>query len=362
MLESLIQWTLLRRPEYLADRLGVNLERKIAENYTTDQGRIDFAFETDNAVLVVELETAVDTKAKCDYCTDQVRRYMDIPFSTEKPVRFVILFDEKGTPHRFAQRLRDFASQMQVMLRTYSALKVQELYTECLKKLERTSGLYLGPPVAMDVTHLRWLNRVVEPFWKAQTDALTRHEIRSLFGSRTSFGVYTTLAKNFELVTDPKASNIQLTDYGKRFRDNYNAQIIRSRATMPDLSTEQKRVLLESLVNGNFTKSKVNLYYFLRFVHLSDGSWLPRKATPEDRSKALFINFLFGSNYKWSTITELLAYSSNQCEELGLIEKVKLEKGHYDRAIMTSLGSRILGYLELYLHLRREQVQIPFQV
>ena len=46
MNESLVQWVLLRRPEYLQERLGFKLERKLGENYTTDQGRIDFAFET----------------------------------------------------------------------------------------------------------------------------------------------------------------------------------------------------------------------------------------------------------------------------------------------------------------------------
>ena len=46
MNESLVQWVLLRRPEYLQERLGFKLERKLGKNYTTDQGRIDFAFET----------------------------------------------------------------------------------------------------------------------------------------------------------------------------------------------------------------------------------------------------------------------------------------------------------------------------
>lgn len=362
MLESLVQWTLLRRPEYLADRLGVNLKRKLGENYTTDQGRIDFAFETEDSTLVVELETSLESKAQYDYCIDQVTRYMDIRFATDKPVRFVILFDEQETPQRFAQMLRHFAGNMQVLIRTYSILKVQELYKECLDELRKTSGLYLGPPVAMDVVYLRWLNKVIEPFRTARADALGRDAIRSLFRSRTSFGVYTSLAKYFELITHPHAPTIALTHLGQRFRDNYNSQIIRSRTTMPDLSTEQKRVLLESLVNGNFTKSKVNLYYFLRFVHLSDGSWLPRTGTPEDQSRSQFINFMFGKTYKWSTICKFLLFTCNQCEELELVEKMKLNTGQYDRVMLTSLGSRILGYLELYLHLRREQIQIPLQV
>jgi hypothetical protein len=32
------------------------------------------------------------------------------------------------------------------------------------------------------------------------------------------------------------------------------------------------------------------------------------------------------------------------------------------KAYLTSLGSRVLGFLELYLHLKREQLQIPLQI
>lgn len=64
MNESLVQWVLLRRPEYLQERLGFKLERKLGENYTTDQGRIDFAFETKEEILVIELETGINNKAK----------------------------------------------------------------------------------------------------------------------------------------------------------------------------------------------------------------------------------------------------------------------------------------------------------
>ncbi|RKY71288.1 MAG: hypothetical protein DRQ24_07735, partial [Candidatus Latescibacterota bacterium] len=68
MNESLVQWVLLRRPEYLQERLGFKLERKLGENYTTDQGRIDFAFETKEEILVIELETGINNKAKFEYC------------------------------------------------------------------------------------------------------------------------------------------------------------------------------------------------------------------------------------------------------------------------------------------------------
>jgi len=362
MNESLVQWVLLKRPEYLQEKLGFELERKLGENYTTEQGRIDFAFETRNEILVVELETGINNKAKFEYCTEQVRRYKDIDFLTKKPITFVILFDEENTPPRFVKPLVDFCKKLDILLRTYSILDVQELYKKCLEELSKTTGVYLGPPVAMDVVYLRWLNKVIKPFYDKQADALPFDEVRSVFKSRTSFGVYTTLAKYFELIKEKQNRMIELTEYGKQFRDNYNAEIIRSRATMPDLSTQQKRVLLEVLTNGVFTKSKVNIYYFLRFLHLTNGDWLPKSATREDPGKLKFVNFLFGKTYRWNTASELLRFTCNQCEELELVERMRLSKSQYDRVVITTLGSRVLGYLELYLHLKREQLQIPLQI
>ncbi|MEW6654831.1 MAG: hypothetical protein AB1394_15365 [Bacteroidota bacterium] len=240
MNESLVQWVLLKRPEYLGDRLGFKLKKKLGENYTTKQGRIDFAFETEKEVL---------------------------------------------------------------------------------EELSKTTGVYLGPPVAMDVTHLRWLNKIIKPFCDEQVDSLQFDVLRNTFNSRTNFDVYKSLAQYFELIRIEKDKLVCLTCYGKRFRDNYNAHIIQSNATMPDLSLEQKRILLEILTNGIFTKSKVNIYYFLRFVHLTNGNWLPKLGAPEDAEKLKFVNFLFDKSYKWSTLKELLLFTCNQCEELELVEE-----------------------------------------
>jgi len=364
--ESLVQWVLLRRPEYLKSRLGFEIQNRVGENYTTEQGRVDFIFETKQEVIVVELETGIDNKAKLEFCMDQVTRYREIRFATSKPVRFVILFDEENTSPKFLTILREFSDRLNIILRTYSILDVQELYKKCLEELSRTTGLYLGPPVAMDVVYLRWLNKIIKPFYDKKADVLSTTIVKGVFkspGKRTNFSVYKSLANYFELIVERRRDKlIELTDYGKRFRDNYNSDIIEARASMPDLSTEQKRVLLEVLTNGRFSKSKVNIYYFLRFVHLTNGQWLTKSSTPEDSEKLKFVNFLFGTSYKWTTIRELLLFTCNQCEELELTERMKLHKSRYDRVVLTTLGSRVLGYLELYLHLKREQIQIPLQV
>ena len=112
MNESLVQWVLLKRPEYLQEKLGFKLERKLGENYTTEQGRIDFAFETPKEILVVELETGINNKAKFEYCIEQLTRYKNIKFATEKPVKVVILFDEENTPSRFIKDLHDFGEKL----------------------------------------------------------------------------------------------------------------------------------------------------------------------------------------------------------------------------------------------------------
>jgi hypothetical protein len=360
--EAIVQWVLLKQPEYLQSRLGFPLTRKLGENYTTEQGRIDFAFETPQEIVVVELETSINNKAKLEFCMDQVQRYQQIKFTTSKPVKFAILFDETNTPEAYVKLLKDFAKKFDILLRTYSILDVQELFKKTIDGLIKTTGLYLGPPVAMDVVYLRWLNRVIRPFHEARADSLAFVALRKTFKSQTSFHVYTTLAKHFELIAENRGENIRLTNNGRRFRDNYNAEIIQSNASMPDLSTEQKRIVLEALTNGNFTGSKINIYYFLRFMHLTNGSWIPKSRTPEDKEKLEFINFLFGKTYRWGTVRELLLFTCNHCEELELVERMRLARSGYDRAVMTSLGSRVLGFLELHQHLKREQIQIPLQI
>lgn len=361
MNESLVQWILLKESNYLQKCLDIKLRKKLVEYYTTDFGIIDFALETENEIVVVELETEIDNKSKLEFCTEQVKRYKKISFETEKPIKFYVLFDKINTPERFRIMLEDFSKKFGVTLKTYSMLDIQELYKKCLNLLRITSGEYLGSPVAMDVVYLKWLNRIIEPYHRNNLDTMPISQVKIHFTSRTSFGVYSNLAKYFDLLELDK-TNLKLTEYGKRFRDNYNTKIIKSKSSMPELSLEQKRILIETLTNGKFTKTKVNIYYFLRFVHLTNGDWVTKSTTPENKERLEFINFLFQKNYRWTTVREFLSFTCNQCEELGLVERLKIENADYDKCSLTSLGSRLLGYLELYLHLKREQIQLPLDV
>lgn len=358
--ERLVQWTLLRNLPALSEIIGKPVIRRLAEEYTTEQGRIDFILETPEDVMVVELETQVNTPYKFSYCTEQVQRYMQISYSVSKPIKFAILIDE-STPGNYKRQLLDFTGKLGIILRTYALPWIQELYNKVLDELKRTSGLYIGSPLAMDVTHLRYLNKPIEQFYRASADQMLIDELRQSFRSRTSYGVYKRLCEDFEIVRYD-GGYAMLTDYGVRFREALNLHMIRATTSMPDLSNEQKRILLEVLTNGSFTKCKVNIYYFLRFVHLTNGEWLPRPGLHEDREKLEFLNFLFGKSYRWNSVAELLSFTCNWCEELNLASRVKEKRAAFDRVLLTQLGSRVLGFLELYLHLKREHIQIPLSI
>lgn len=356
MEERLVQWTLLKDISFLAKIIGKPIVRQIAANYTTDKGVIDFILETKDDIMVVELETVVDNKAKLSYCIDQVKEYTQVKYNVSKPVRFAIVY-EKSTPQTYITKLQSFANQFNIILKTYSLFDVQEIYKELLERLQKTSGLYLGSPVAMDITHLRYLNKIIQPFWQTGKKELPQNRLRGIFKSNTNYGVYKRLAEDFEIMLFQK-SLVRLTQFGEEFVKAYNPDLLGTGATMPDLSKEQKRVLLQVLTNGKFTKCKVNIYYFLRFVHLTEGDWLPKPQTPEVREKLEFINNHLRTSYRWSTASELLAFTCNQCEELELVFRMKI-KGRFDKVMLTQLGSRVLGFIELYLHLKREQIQIP---
>jgi hypothetical protein len=213
----------------------------------------------------------------------------------------------------------------------------------------------------MDITHLRYLNKIIKSFYAASEDQLPIEDLRKIFKSQTNYSVYKRVSEDFEILKYD-VDSAKLTKHGVRFRDAFNAELITTTATMPDLSNEQKRILLEVLTNGNFTKCKVNIYYFLRFIHLTNGEWLPKSGTKEEKEKLEFINFLFSKSYRWNTASDLLSFTCNQCEELNLVSRIKVKNNPFDKVILTQLGSRVLGFLELYLHLKREQIQIPLSL
>jgi hypothetical protein len=242
----------------------------------------------------------------------------------------------------------------------------------------KNSGIPLSRPVANNFTHLACLNRFILPFYEHNRIELKRKDFEDYFDLRkgvadSHFKVHKHMAEYFDLVVDTSTtkqfSSVKLTDnYGIRFRDNLNYEfaikkgIKKSSVKKIDLSIEQRRILIESLMNGNIAdkKAKINILYFLRFVHITEGVWVPRGRNL-DQQKVEFANSFLGTNYTQGVISNWLNFVCNHCEELGLIERIKTRTEN-DRAILTTLGSRILGFIEMDLHLKRERTQIPLQL
>ena len=371
MNERLVQWTLLREWHYLQECLQFPLLRRYVEQIPTDYGTPDFVLlSKDSAALyVVELETAIESRHKLEFVEDQLRRYSQIRFPL--PATLVLLYAEDVTPPGQKQSLAEICQRMGVASRTYSLCEVQNLYQHLIAELTRLVGIPLGPTCAMDVCYLRWMNDLIRPFVDQKKSALPvslfyHRDGTGRFRSRTTYNVRKRLCQDFELLTE-QGGSLVLTDYGERFAEAMIPDILIGVAHIPPLSLEQKRILLEVLTSGRITPCKANIYYFLRFVYLTEGMWIPHSSAPEPESPQdsaygywQLATALFGKRYAWRTITDFLAFTCNQCEELGLVERVKL-RGDSDRAILTPLGSRVLGLIEMDLHIKRERIHIPLQ-
>jgi len=377
MNETLVEWTLLREQNYLNKCLGLGIKKKIFQQYSTEYGRIDFAHElNDGRIAITELETIIDNKSKLEYCKYQCLEYANIQFGTkEKPLIVVLIANE--TPDKYKQQLIHFSKEHHFEFKTYSLDIVNEYYKKLIEEAVKNSGVPLVRPVANNFTHLACLNRFILPFYDLGKDILKRTNFVEYFDlhddkADSHFKVHKQMAEYFELIKDVsttnKLSEIQLTEYGKRFRDsiNYEFAVYKnySKASVKQitLSLEQKRILLESLMNGNIgeLKGKANLLYFLRFVHLTEGIWVPR-GRKMDKQKLDFANSFLNTDYSEITLCNWLNFICTHAVELELVERIKTNT-EYDRATLTSLGSRVLGFIEMDLHLKRERTQIPLQL
>lgn len=377
MNELLVEWTLLREQDYLKKCLGLNVKKKIFQQYSTEYGRIDFAHElNDGSIAITELETVIDNKAKLEYCQFQTLEYSKISFQEmKKPIIVVLIADE--TPSIFKAQLQTFVDTNDFLLKTYSLTVVNDYYKQLIEEAVKNSGVPLVKPVANNFTHLSCLNRFILPFYDLENDELKRTDFVDYFDLKSDnadshFKVHKQMAEYFQLIEDlspgKQFSRVRLTEYGKRFRDNLNYEftivkgVSKGAIKRIDLSIEQRRILLESLMNGNIgdLKGKVNLLYFLRFVHLTEGIWIPR-GRKLDKQKLEFANSFLGTNYSQITLCNWLNFVCTHSEELGLIERIKTNT-EYDRATLSSLGSRVLGFIEMDLHLKRERAQIPLQI
>jgi len=359
MQESLVQWTLLNNLSELSKYLNFKIASKKAQELSTDFGRIDFILEGyQNNHLLVELETILNEKSKLDYCFNQIVSYKNIKFV--KDTTYCILYASE-TSEKVKPKINFFAKENNILVRTYSLNKIKSLYSETVEKLSLSFGLALPKPKNYTICYLRWLNKILKPYYDSKKKILQKGKLASYFTSpnTTNFRCYLRLALDFEMIIIDNNQYL-LTQYGEDYINNFNLDINQSsNLSSNDLTNEQKKVLLKILTNSNWTPHKVNIYWFLRFVEVTEGEWLPNIKAFDD-SKLEVINGLFGVNYKSRTMYEFLNFACNWCIELGLVDKIRTGS-KYDRIFLTPLGVEVNNIFSMDLHIKKSRMNLNFK-
>ncbi len=361
MNESLVQWTLLNNLDFLSYSLDYEIYSKVGQEITTDFGRIDFIVENfERNKLVVELETIINNKSKLNYCFNQVMNYKNIKFLDI--TKFCVLYATE-TNNIFKRKIIDFGKENDVIIREYSLNEVKKLYSKTISKLSLSFGLALPKPKNYTICYLRWLNKIMKPFKDYNKEELSADEISKYFTSykTTNFNCYMRLALDFEMILT-NGKDFTITQYGKEYIGNLNPILISTLdVNIPsiNLTNDQKRLLLEILTNGNWTVLKVNIYWFFRFIEVTNGEWLPKYKDFEQKKLDL-VNGLFGVLYKKRTMYEILNFTCNFCIELGLVEKIR-STTKYDKLYLTPLGIEVNNIFSLDLSIKKSRLNLNFK-
>jgi hypothetical protein len=359
MKESLVQWTLLQNIDFLSKSLDFRITKKKGQELTTDFGRIDFIVEnSQRELLVVELETLLDTKSKRDYCFNQILNYKQVNFTGKTD--YCILYAEE-TNNSSKAIVKDFGLKNDVVIRTYSINQIKNLYSQTVDRLSLSFGLALPKPANYTICYLRWLNKILKPFLDLERDNVSVVELATNFTSHTStnFKCYLKLALDFEMVFETQ-NGFSISGYGKEYIHNFNPDIDSAHnLSSIDLTNEQKKVILRIITNGNWTSHKVNIYWFLRFIEVTNGEWIPNSINFEQHKLDL-VNGLFNVNYKSRTMSEFLNFAYNWCMELGLVDRIK-STSSYDKLYLTPLGIEINNIFSLDLQLKKSRLNLNFK-
>jgi len=200
MNESLVRWTLLNNIDYLSKSLDFDIALKKGQEINTNYGRIDLLVEDYRKnQLIVELETIFNSRNKLDYCFNQVLNYKNIRFSDKTD--YCILYANE-TSIISKRIIDDFGRNNNILIRSYSLNEVKNLYTKTVKKLSLSFGLALPKPKNYTICYLRWLNKILKPFYDLSKDVLTTDELAYYFSSprSTNFKCYSRLALDFEMI------------------------------------------------------------------------------------------------------------------------------------------------------------------
>ncbi|MDZ7331561.1 MAG: hypothetical protein ONB31_06255 [candidate division KSB1 bacterium] len=359
MKESLVQWTLLHNLDFLSQLLDFKIATRKGQEVSTDHGKIDFILESfDKSQLVVELETLLNTQNKRDYCFRQILNYKNVKFIDN--TNYCILFADETTPQA-KRNVFDFGRANDVLVKTYPLNEVKKLYSRTIEKLSLRFGLALPKPKNYTICYLRWLNKILKPFRDHEKLELSESKLAAYFSSpkSTNFNCYLRLALDFEMIVRNK-DGYSITENGLEYIQNFNPEIdLATNLSSVDLTNEQKVILLRVLTNGNWTAHKVNVYWFLRFIEVTNGEWLPNIKDFEDYRLDL-ANGLFGVKYKARTMYEFLSFACNWCHELGLVERIATGT-EYDQVYLTPLGIEINNIFSLDLQLKKSRLNLNFK-
>ncbi|MDP8226283.1 MAG: hypothetical protein P9L89_01395 [Candidatus Celaenobacter polaris] len=361
MNERLVQWTLLNNLKFLGKSLNFKIATKKGQEITTDFGRIDFILEDSNKnQLIVELETILNAKNKLQYCFYQIKNYKNVKFTEN--TEYCILYASE-TKESNKKLLIDFGIKNNVIIRSYSLKQVQTLYSKTVERLSLSFGLALPKPKNYTICYLRWLNKIMKPFYDYNKDSLIKDELANYFTSSntTNFRSYLRLALDFEMIKIDN-ENFIITQKGQEYISNFNPIIFNAhpeRYPSVDLINDQKRLLLTILTNGNWTVHKVNIYWFLRFIEVTMGEWIPNYKL-FSQEKLDLVNGLFGVTYKIRTMYELLNFTCNFCIELGLVERIRSNE-KYDKIYLTPLGIEVNNIFSLDLQTKKSRLNLNFK-
>jgi hypothetical protein len=360
MNESLVKWTLLNNLDFLSKCLEFPIKAKKGQEVSSEYGRIDFIVEDSRKKeLIVELETLLNSKNKLDQCFAQVLNYKNVKFAHVS--EYCILFASETSPTS-QERVRDFGRANDVLVKTYSLNEVRSLYARTVERLSLSFGLAMPKPANYTICYLRWLNKILKPFLDREKEVLTDRELATYFTSHrsTNFKCYLRLALDFEMVTTAKGKSFSITETGKDYIHNFDIAIRNaSNLSSISLTNEQKKTLLRVITNGNWTPHKVNIYWFLRFIEVTNGEWIPN-IKEFDRMKLDLLNGLFDVSYKKRTMYEFLNFACNWCMELDLVERIKTSS-RYDRLYLTPLGIEINNIFSLDLQLKKSRLNLSFK-
>jgi len=205
------------------------------------------------------------------------------------------------------------------------------------------------------------LNKILKPYKDFGKNILIKQDLAYYFTSAntTNFNCYLRLSLDFEMIAETNEGFV-ITANGLEYVQNFNPDIdFATNLSSIDLTNEQKKILLRVITNGNWTAHKVNIYWFLRFLEVTNGEWLPN-TKGFDKHKLDLVNGLFNVSYRSRTMYEFLNFACNWCMELGLIDKIETTT-NYDKIYLTPLGIEINNIFSLDLQLKKNRLNLSFK-